>query len=338
MHTQIQQKNAFPSSGLDSYFFTTPALRLRLDLIQERICSGETPVLIVGESGAGKSTLLNQLVIRADHYWRVIRVPAVTSFSASEIITFLSAELRLPCQVSTEEMLRELDRWLDRLAVRGQIAVVVVDNAHELSDESLTTLATLPGQMQSQNLRVLLTGESSLRTRLSGLLGNSRSSIPIHVFDIPCLDQREVASYIDMRLYYAGLEGRGPFSRATIDDIARSARGHPGRINAMANELLNGERKGAQWRRASELLRRIMRHWLTLTVMAGSVAIASMVVPGSGGMVSEGHAATYSPSAPLAKRNQRSIKKTEKPAHFDRTGRALLLLREILPGLWRNGR
>ena len=143
MQVRATQRDPFPSQGLDNYFFTTPALRLRLDLVQQYIRGGETPVLILGESGDGKSTLLNQLVRRADHNWRVVRIPAVPSFSASDVIKILNAELRLPTRVPAEEMLRELGGWPDRLAVRGQIAVVVVDNAHELCDESLTKLATL---------------------------------------------------------------------------------------------------------------------------------------------------------------------------------------------------
>lgn len=259
MQMQTQQQEPFPTGKLDNYFFTTPALRLRLDLIQEYIRRGETPVLILGEPGAGKSAFLHRLVGRADHHWRAVRVPAVPSFSASEVITFLNAELRLPARQSADEMLRELDRWLDRIAVRGQIAVVVVDNAHQLNDDSLAHLTSLPQQLQSKNCRVLMAGESCLQTRINGLRENTRSSLPGHVIHIPSLDQREVASYIDMKLYHAGMEGRGPFNRTTVEDIARSSHGHPGRINAMANDLLNGDRKGLQWRRTSAHLQRIIR-------------------------------------------------------------------------------
>ncbi len=243
MRVGAMNKDPFPSHGLDNYFFTTPALRLRLDVIQEYVRRGETPVLILGEQGAGKSALLNQLVCRADNNWRIVRIPAVPSFSANDVVTFLNAELRLPTRVSAEEMLREFDGWLDRLATRRQVAVIVVDNAHDLCDESLARLATLKRELKATNLSVLMTGKPELRTRLKGATGSARLPMPIFAISIPSLDQREVASYIDMRLYHAGVEGRGPFSRAAIDDISRDSRGHPGQINAMANDLLNGERK-----------------------------------------------------------------------------------------------
>ncbi|GMQ75013.1 MAG: hypothetical protein BMS9Abin01_0256 [Gammaproteobacteria bacterium] len=101
MQTRATHREPFASRVLDDYFFATPALRLRLDLVQEHIRCGDTAVLILGESGAGKSTLLNQLVCRSDHNWRVVRLPAVPSFSAGDVITFLNAELRLPTRVST---------------------------------------------------------------------------------------------------------------------------------------------------------------------------------------------------------------------------------------------
>ena len=119
MQIRATQRDPFPSQRLDNYFFTIPALRLRLDLVRQYIRRSETPVLILGESGAGKSTLLNQLVCRADHNWRVVRISAVPSFSASDVVTFLNAELRLPTRVPAEEMLRAFDGWRDRLAVRG---------------------------------------------------------------------------------------------------------------------------------------------------------------------------------------------------------------------------
>ena len=243
MQVRATNKNAFPNHGLDDYFFTTPALRLRLDVVQERIRRGEAPVLILGERGAGKSALLNQLVCRADNNWRIVRIPAVPSFSANDVVTFLNAELRLPTRESSGEMLREFDAWLDRLATRGQMAVIVIDNAHDLCDEGLARLATLKRQLKATNLSVLMTGKPELRNRLNGVSQSARSPVPVFAISIPSLDQREVASYIDMRLYHAGVEGRGPFSRAAIDDISRDSHGYPGQINAMANELLNGERK-----------------------------------------------------------------------------------------------
>ncbi len=243
MQVRAPNRDPLPSRGLDNYFFATPALRLRLDVVQEHVRRHETPVLILGGRGAGKSALLNQLVCRADNNWRIVRIPAVPSFSANDVVTFLNAELRLPTHVSTGEMLREFDGWLDRLATRGQIAVIMIDNAHSLSDESLARLATLKNELKAANHCVVMTGKPELRTRLSEASGSTRSPMPIYAVSIPSLDQREVASYIDMRLYHAGVEGKGPFSRAVIDGISRDSRGHPGQINAMADDLLNGESK-----------------------------------------------------------------------------------------------
>lgn len=266
MQTHDIRHDPFPSRGYDDYFFTTPALRLRLDLIQEYVRRGGTPILILGERGAGKSTLLNQLVCRADHNWRIVRMPAVPSFSAHDVATFINAELRLPTRVSPAEMRAEFRRWLERLRVRDQVAVVVVDNAHQLDDDALLMLATLGDDAQSRNLCVLMTGEPGLRSRLNTLLGERQEPRTIPTVSIPCLDKREVASYIDMRLYRAGMEGKGLFNRAIVEDIARTSRGHPGQINALANDVLNGQRKGTRLRRAEHQLKHLMRAWLTTRV------------------------------------------------------------------------
>lgn len=265
MRASTPDASPFPGNGHDSYFFTTPALRLRLDLVQEYIRRGGTPVLVLGESGAGKSTMLNQLACRADHDWRIVRVPAVASFTAEDVIAFMNAELRLPTRVDVEDMPGAFGRWLERLETRGQTAVVVVDDADALDDACLRRLATLPDDVAPRNLRVLMTGAPALRSRMNRLAGAAAGPRSVPTVSIPCLDRREVASYIDMRLYHAGMEGRGPFSRATIDDIARISRGHPGRINAMANRVLDGERRGPRLEQAHRRIRRLMRDWLTAT-------------------------------------------------------------------------
>ena len=339
MQSETTRRDPFPSSRPDDYFFTTPSLRLRMDLVQAYIRRNETPVLILGESGVGKSTLLNQVVYRADHNWRIVRVPAVHSFSADDVITFLNAELRLPTRAPSENTLSEFDGWLTRLAMRGQVAVVVVDNAHELCEEGLARISTVREDLQAKNLCVLMTGEPGLRTRVSGHLGPPGSPAPVHAINIPSLDQREVASYIDMRLYHAGMEGRGPFSRATINDIARSSRGHPGQINVLANGLLATQGKGVQWQRASQRIRRVMRHWLTLTVVTATVTLSAVVAPGGVRIAAgEGASASHAPRLPAARRNRRIERQAEQPSYPSRAARVLILLREILPRLWGNGR
>lgn len=339
MLTRDSRGDPFPCNRPDNYFFTTPALRLRMDLLQEYIRRNETPVLILGEAGVGKSTLLNQVVCRADHNWRIVRMPAVQSFSPDDVITFLNAELRLPTRVTPEEMLHAFDDWLNRLDTRGQIAVIVVDNADDLCDESLARLSTLREDMQSKNLCLLVTGEPDLRTRMSGFLGTPGSPAPIHGINIPSLDQREVASYIDMRLYHAGMEGRGPFSRTAIDDIARCSRGHPGQINAMANGLLSTEQKKAQWQRASQHIRRVMRHWLTLTVVTVTVALSAIGAPaGLRATANGGAVSTHPPGLLAARRNRRVESEAVQTSYPNKAARMLLVLRGFLPTMWRNGR
>ena len=338
MENQTLKKDPFPCTGLDNYFFTTPALKLRLDLVNEHIRENKSPVLILGESGVGKSTLLNRLVCRADHNWRVVRVPAVRSFSAKEIIAFLIAELHLPSSQTEEAMLTELSGWVERLAVRGQIAVIVIDNAHDLRDEALMRLANLHRELRSKSACIVMTGLPELRSRLNALLGSNGSKSPLNTVNIPCLDRREVASYIDMRLYHAGLEGRGPFTRATIDEIARSSRGYPGQINVIANDLLSGEQKRLQWQRASQRVRRIMRNWLTVTLVTTGVAISSVVAPASIRVAGGGSAVAHASTPVVATRHPRIENVRSVRSLSGMAARVLVALRGLIPRTWSIGR
>ena len=247
-----------PGSSARGFFFTTPALRLRLDLVRDYIHNGCAPVLVSGESDAGKSAFLDQIVCRADGCWRLVRIPAIASFSPFEIVTFFNTELRLPVGDSVDAMIAELDRFLGKLAVRGRIAVAVVDDAHELADASLVQLVTLSEKLATGNYRLLMTGAPALRPRLTALLNGMGAPVRPHVVTIPSLDAREVASYIEMKLHHEGLDGRSAFCRSIVDDIAHSSNGRPGRIDAITNEFLSGERKRVDGCLAAERIRRLV--------------------------------------------------------------------------------
>jgi DamX protein len=258
-------RDPFPEGRPDDYFFTTPALRLRLDLIREHIGQGDSPVLLVGEHGAGKTTLLHRLVLESGCTWRIVRLPPVSSFSAEELITCLANELDIAPHSSDLELFKGLDRWLERLATRGELALVVVDDAHRLGDECLSVLAELPGRTRASNLRVLLCGEPAICSRLRQASRGTSFGAPMPVVRIPSMDEREVARYIDMRLYHAGMDDARPFSRAIIGDIARDSRGRPGHINAIAGRMLRGGPGAGDWQhRAAAVVRRVLRSWKIL--------------------------------------------------------------------------
>ena len=252
------QSGAVFGTTVREYFYTTPALRLRLDLVREYVLDGMAPVLVSGDPGAGKSAFLDQIVRRADSCWRLVRVPAFASFSPSEVLSYLNTELRLPISDSSDSLIGELDQYLEKIAVRGRIAVIAIDDAHELADASLARLVTLSETLRSANFRLLMTGLPALRSRLTALLADMRASVRPHVVTIPSLSDREVANYIDMKLYHAGVDGRGIFSRRVIDDIAHVSHGFPGRIDTMTRALLSGNRSSPTRRWTADRFRQLV--------------------------------------------------------------------------------
>ena len=123
-----------------------------------------------------------------------------------------------------------------------------------------------------------------------------------------------------------------------IDDIARSSRGYPGKINTIANSLLDGERRKLRWLRASQRVRQIMRHWLSLAVVAITIAIGAIAAPGNVRLAGGGTAAAYASSLPAARRDRRDDNKTTERSVGGVATRAVIMLRAFLPRLWGNGR
>jgi len=249
------------------YYFATPALQLRLDLVREYIQNTESPVLVCGDTGAGKSLFLDRIVWRADCCWRLVRVPAVETFSPVEVVKFINVELRLPINASSDAMIGKLNRFLKKIAMRGRLAVIMVDDVHELADAALVRLVTLCEELEWANCRLLMTGLPATRSRLTGLLSGVPTQVRPHVVTIPTLNAREVASYIDMKLYYAGVDSRRPFSRTVIDDIAHSSQGHPGRIDVITETLLAADRKSLESQGPAGSIRRLVNQLSGLGAM-----------------------------------------------------------------------
>lgn len=107
MQSRIAEACPFPRNGMDNYFFTTPALGLRMDRIQEYVRRGGTPVLILGELGAGKSTLLNQLSANRIqvHASVPIRYLAVAHAPRALIVNDGRAGRRTPCLADVDDHL-----------------------------------------------------------------------------------------------------------------------------------------------------------------------------------------------------------------------------------------
>lgn len=234
-------KNPFgtdPSS--ESYFASlahqSALLKLRF-LVDHRRGAG----LLVGSSGVGKTRLLQALL--PEDYTRnnpVVRVvyPLMTPL---ELLTFIATELgEGPAVTATslDSVLRQLVERLQMLTAKGRPAVIVIDDAHTISDRQVfQSLHLLLNYQQFQGIEftMLLAGQPELvgmTRRLPQL--DDRIAIPCV---LTAMTAMETAAYIQHRLTAAGA-AEPIFNQAALQAVHELSGGLPRRINRLCDFAL----------------------------------------------------------------------------------------------------
>lgn len=219
-------------------FFLTPQLGQRLNLLHHLLRYSQMVLLVTGESGAGKTSLLNQLFEQGDQPRYGCVVDAHLEMTVTELLEKVRIALNLPRtrDGAHVDVAGELKAFLQRLGGSRQFAILALDDAHLLPQDTLDFAMELAGTVPDQALRLLLLGEPPVTTRLHGA-GPGRQRL-YHVLDIPPLDRDQTAEYVRFQLERAGLLDVCNPDEGLLDNVYRQSRGLPGRINGVARDSL----------------------------------------------------------------------------------------------------
>ncbi len=229
-----------PTLTRQSFFQTlggTEALR-RLD---DGLGAREPFLLVTGDPGTGKSALANEAIAR----WGARATAAYVAFPSLTATELLEEILRRfgvepPEGAGQRKLVACLESALAEIAGRGQVAIIVVDDAHHLSPELLEELRLLvsAAQQARRPLEVLLVGLPALEATLDDpALVSVRQRVSVRAKLDP-LSAVETRRYIRHRASPAGDDRSNPFPRKTCAEIATLSRGVPRQINALAAEAL----------------------------------------------------------------------------------------------------
>ena len=195
-------------------------------------------MLLTGETGTGKTTLLNTVLAR--------RVPSlhlacVTNprLSFQEIMRVVLPQLGVTTdQRGKLELIQELERVVANQPA-GHRTAIAIDEAQNLSDETLEDLRLLANRIDSQDqeLRIVLMGHPELLEHLSAHhLRQLRERITTRVALTP-LSPIESAGYIECRL---GAQGGKLqiFEPKALWYLIKAAGGIPRRLNVLCHNAL----------------------------------------------------------------------------------------------------
>jgi len=197
--------------------------------------------VITGDIGCGKTTLLQTVLGGLDRQTSVSRI-VNTNLDARELIEAVMLDFGLdPGQGrSKPHLLRDLARYLVEQRSAGRLALLVIDEAQNLTPSALEEIRMLSNleTEKSKLIQIALIGQPNLRVVLARPeLEQLRQRITVS-YHLKPLDSAETAAYVNHRLRRAAIGAPLEFSRDVTDLIHLHSQGVPRKINVIADAVL----------------------------------------------------------------------------------------------------
>jgi general secretion pathway protein A len=235
------KENPFNVNPDPRYLFLTQNTQEALACLTYGIETRKGFILLTGEVGTGKTTLVNKLL----EWLHKERVSTAFVFnprlSVSQFFDFMMADFGIPCDSRQKgQMLMKLNQWLLERYQAGERAVLIVDEAQNLSPQMLEEIRLLTNLETSTEklLQIVLAGQPELEQKLNQpQLRQLRQRITLRT-KTRQLTLDETQGYIQERLRIAGAENVDLFSPEAIAAIHSYARGIPRVTNLLCEHAL----------------------------------------------------------------------------------------------------
>ena len=197
-------------------------------------------VLLTGEVGTGKTTLLHALLgqLEPNTASAFIFNPRVDPLDFFRLL-FDEFGIERACSTKAEYLLA-LNRFLIERLEKDETALLIVDEAQNLSPEMLEEVRLLSNleTPSSKLLQIMLVGQPELAAMLEApALRQLRQRIVLRHHLEP-FDEREMEAYIEERLRLAGYTGKGIFGRAARREIFEVTGGVPRLVNIVCDSAM----------------------------------------------------------------------------------------------------
>jgi general secretion pathway protein A len=198
-------------------------------------------IALTGEVGTGKTTMLECLRDFLDSQ----RIPFAFVFNSqltpAQFFEMIAYDFELKCDVhSKTSVLFALNEMLIEKASKGQTAVLIVDEAHNLEWNVLEEIRLL-GNLENRRgklIQVIISGQPELDRKLDAPeYRQLKQRIALRCALKP-FEQDEAAKYISSRLSHAGIKEQTIFPAPIIREIHRRTMGIPRLINLVCENLL----------------------------------------------------------------------------------------------------
>jgi general secretion pathway protein A len=233
--------NPFNVNPDPRYLFLTRHTEEALACLTYGVQSRKGFVLLTGEVGTGKTTLINKLL----EWLRLQQVATAFVFNSRlnvpQFLDYMMADFGITCDSKAKsQILLRLYNWLLDRYRAGETAVLIVDEAQNLSEEVLEEIRMLTNleTFTEKLLQIVLVGQPELEDKLKQpQLRQLRQRLTLRAKTY-ALSLDESKAYVQQRLRIAGSDGREIFDPEALVAIHRYAEGIPRVINLLCEHCL----------------------------------------------------------------------------------------------------
>ena len=235
------RKKPFSLTPDPDFFYMSKDHVEALEHLVYGIAEGAGFLLLVGEIGTGKTTISRVLSqrLKPSIVYSLILNPFQDIVSLlKSIITDFGLTPR--CDEKSELINQLIDFLLNDIAPQGKTALIIIDEAQNLSVDTLEQLRIISNIETNKEklIRILLLGQEELMAKLEmEELRQLNQRISVRYF-LTSLNRDDVGKYIHHRVKVAAPEREIRFTWAAIREIYKFSRGVPRLINMIANRCL----------------------------------------------------------------------------------------------------
>jgi general secretion pathway protein A len=239
-------RNPFDLTPDPNCFVPTPKHNEALAALYYGVRRHKGFVVVTGEVGTGKTLLLRCLLRLLENSKDIAYAYLFNSrLSSNDFLQYVLSDFGLPASGKNKcDMLIDLSKFLLTRGSQQMTTVLIVDEAHDLSADTLEELRLLSNLETTEDklLQIVLVGQPELEKKLDSMeLRQLKQRIALRA-QLSALNQQQTQEYIEQRLRIAGADQNGTplFSPDAVTAVHEYSRGFPRLINTICENALIG--------------------------------------------------------------------------------------------------